>query len=160
MDLLVLRHGIAADRERWTGADADRPLTPGGKRRTREVVRMLARHYQPQAIWSSPWRRARETAEIAGRVWKREVVLQGVLAGDGGAPDAVVRGLLAARASRLMIVGHEPDLGELVGHLIGSAPIPLKKSGLAVLRGPLAAAAMDLRALLHPSVVLDLGTQD
>src|SRR5438093_382543 len=66
MELVFLRHGLAADREEWKGTDEDRPLTAEGVDRTKEVVRGLrALKVRPDAILSSPLLRARETAEIA-----------------------------------------------------------------------------------------------
>ena len=37
MQLVLLRHGRAADRLQWAGSDADRPLTVEGKRRCAEL---------------------------------------------------------------------------------------------------------------------------
>jgi phosphohistidine phosphatase SixA len=37
----------------------------------------------------------------------------------------------AAKRTRLALVGHEPDLGELAAHLIGARrPLPFKKGGI------------------------------
>src|SRR5690606_30458577 len=65
MLLVLLRHGIAQDRVEG-GVDADRRLTPRGLRRTREAVQGLrALGVAPRVVLSSPYRRARETAELA-----------------------------------------------------------------------------------------------
>ena len=68
MQLLVIRHGIAKDRDAWaqTGApDAMRPLTRRGRRRMRRSARGLARLVEKlDALASSPLVRAKQTAEI------------------------------------------------------------------------------------------------
>lgn len=53
-----------------------------------------------------------------------------------------------------VLVGHEPDLGELIGVLIGAPPIPLRKAGIAVLEGEPAAGGMTLQLLLTPRAAL------
>src|SRR5882757_2248625 len=66
MDLLIVRHAIAFDRDRhrWH-EDAARPLSPAGIRRARKAAaglkKLIAR---PQRLLSSPLVRARQTAQI------------------------------------------------------------------------------------------------
>ena len=38
MDCLLLRHGIAVERDEWEGPDADRPLTERGAKRVAQVA--------------------------------------------------------------------------------------------------------------------------
>lgn len=54
------------------------------------------------------------------------------------------------------LVGHEPDLGTLLGLLIGSPPMPLRKAGIAVLVGEPRAGGMTLELLLTPRLMLGL----
>lgn len=138
MKLYVMRHGPAED-ESPTGRDADRALTPSGRERVRSVARaLLAEGEAPFAIISSPLVRALQTAEIVAAVTEIERRVQGDKgARDSGATGAVeIRremapggdklALLAeavrAGRKRLMIVGHEPDLSALIGHLFGRLP--------------------------------------
>lgn len=158
MDLFILRHGKAGDHREWDGDDTLRPLSEDGVARTRAVLRRLAAALTPEAIWTSPWLRASQTAAIAGEVWELEPEEHAILAGDIPSPAEVVEALRVETIPEvLMLVGHEPNLGELVGHLLGAPPLPLKKAGLAWLRGRPAAGAMELVALLPPGLVLDLG---
>ena len=39
MRLTLLRHGPAVDREKWSGDDADRPLTESGTELTTETIK-------------------------------------------------------------------------------------------------------------------------
>jgi phosphohistidine phosphatase len=69
MKLYILRHGEAAEHSdpRFKN-DADRPLTPNGIRRTKQLAHSLRQlEVSFDVIFSSPLVRARETAEIVER---------------------------------------------------------------------------------------------
>jgi phosphohistidine phosphatase len=171
VELLLLRHGIAEERSP-DRPDDERALTPEGRQRTRRVLeRARAMGLVADRLISSPYRRARQTAEIACSVGLAPAVhLCGALA-HGADPlprlstwwaeaDAAARGGTAR--PRLLLVGHEPDLGLLASRLIGAGPgaVTLKKAGLALLLCPDAAppsrpaARATLRLLLTPAVML------
>lgn len=133
----LMRHGIAAEPSRDV-ADADRALTDEGIRKTTRVAEGLrALEVRPDAILSSPLRRAEETAQIACRVLTPHgvVVLNPALAGGRPAID-IARNLKPPRgAGHVLLVGHQPDLGELASYLMtgsaGVAPLPFKKAAVA-----------------------------
>ena len=138
MKLYLLRHGEAADRDDpQYPNDADRPLTPTGIRRTRALARALRRlDIEPDAIFSSPLVRARETAEIV----ERGLRLQGRLElTEWLAPSGDVGKLmqrldeLQPKPECILLVGHEPDLSRLISLLCTGGPqlsLTLKKGGL------------------------------
>ena len=66
MNIYLLRHGIAIDRDDPSSpTDADRPLTAKGLKRMRKAARGLRRLNIPfDAIVTSPFTRARQTADI------------------------------------------------------------------------------------------------
>ncbi|NOS82013.1 MAG: phosphohistidine phosphatase SixA, partial [Nitrospira sp.] len=65
---MLLRHGIAVERDEWEGSEADRPLTEEGAKRVAQAVAGLNRlDVQPTHILSSPLLRAIETAKIVRR---------------------------------------------------------------------------------------------
>jgi len=67
MELFVIRHGIAVPGSMLL-ADADRPLTPQGRKRFSQVVMGLQRlGLRCDRLYHSPWLRAVETAELLGR---------------------------------------------------------------------------------------------
>ncbi len=71
MKVYFLRHGVAADRDEWKGADADRPLTPEGRdwiEREAEAIDKL--RIRLPTIVTSPLLRAKEIAEIVARKLK------------------------------------------------------------------------------------------
>jgi phosphohistidine phosphatase len=140
MQLLIIRHAIAVDRETTDLPDEERPLTRQGIRRFRSAARGLARLVpRPDMIFTSPLRRARQTARIAARAWGGPDPVEAVsLAGGdfeevaetltGFPPEAVVA-----------IVGHEPQLSEMLARLLGGADVNrlvFKKGGVALLDVP------------------------
>ena len=67
MQLIIIRHAIAVPHGTPGYADEERPLTPEGEAKFKEAARGLARAYdRPDALLTSPWLRARQTAAIAG----------------------------------------------------------------------------------------------
>lgn len=137
--LYLMRHGIAEEPSRGV-ADADRALTDEGIRKTRRVAEGLrAVDLRLDAIISSPLRRAQETARIAGEVLAPDctIELSDLLAG-GTSADAIAKGLRAPRkAEHVLLVGHQPGLGELASYLLtGSAqraPLPFRKAAVVVI---------------------------
>jgi phosphohistidine phosphatase len=141
MNLYLLRHGLAM--ERGTAGfenDASRPLTPKGKRQLRKVAAAIgAMELKFDAIWSSPLVRARQTADIVAKELniKRKPVLAAELSPGGSANKLIqkIRGL-KIKPENVLLVGHEPDLSELISLLVtgeNTAGFALKKAGLAKL---------------------------
>lgn len=141
MELYLLRHGLAVDRG-TPGFEDDRrrPLTREGRRQMRREVRgMKALKLSFDWILSSPYPRARETAELVAGAFKlgRRLRFSEHLAA-GGAGGPLVRELARKYRSeaRLLLVGHEPDLNRLAARLMGGSRtlgFKLKKGGLAKL---------------------------
>jgi phosphohistidine phosphatase len=138
--LMLLRHAIAEDAGPGQ-PDEGRRLTREGKRKLHEVVAgMRALKLPLDVVLSSPLRRARETAEIVAADYgldEDRVVETRALAPAGGA-EAVLSALAAhARCAAILLVGHQPDLGELASTLLvgtpGLVPLPFKKAGLAAI---------------------------
>jgi phosphohistidine phosphatase len=138
VNLYILRHGIAAER----GApdfktDADRPLTPKGRRQLGQIAAaMQSMGLDFSLILSSPFLRARQTAEIVAKSLKlnKRLVFSDALMPDGDA-KTLIRQLreLQPAPENLLLVGHEPYLSGLAALLIsgGTAThIELKKGGL------------------------------
>ncbi|RPI07837.1 MAG: phosphohistidine phosphatase SixA, partial [Zetaproteobacteria bacterium] len=115
MDLYVLRHAIAVAREdESVSHDSDRPLTEKGIAKLRRVTRgMRALGLSFDLILTSPYRRARQTAEIvaaamgAGKALDRTPHL--APDGDPRALIHLVRSRIGTNAS-ILVVGHEPYL--------------------------------------------------
>jgi phosphohistidine phosphatase len=121
MKLLIIRHAIAVPRGTPGIPDADRPLTPRGVKRFRRAARGLARALpRPDAILTSPWKRARQTAEITAHAFGR-IKPKNTPALAGGSFEALARAVEAYPAGALVaVVGHEPWLSGLLARLLGS----------------------------------------
>jgi phosphohistidine phosphatase len=138
MNLYILRHGLAVDH----GAagypnDADRPLTPKGKRKLREIAKaMAAFKLRFDLILSSPYTRARQTAEIVADCLNQRRKLE--FSEDlvpGGSTEELIQHLnrLKSRTEDVMLVGHEPYLSGLISLLVSGDSdlrVVMKKGGL------------------------------
>lgn len=120
--LLVMRHAKSdwADRET---ADHDRPLNERGKRDAGHMGQLLQdEKLLPDLIISSTARRARETVlglvATSGYTGDVQTKTDFYLAGPG-VYVRVVRSVTDAR-QRVLIVGHNPGLEELVARLTGT----------------------------------------
>ena len=111
MKLLFIRHAAAVPRGTPGVLDDERPLTPKGKAKFRVAARGLARiTRRPDVLLTSPLPRARPTAEIAARAFKRvEPAIEPALAHKS--LDGIVAALGAHRPATVAIVGHEPLSG-------------------------------------------------
>jgi phosphohistidine phosphatase len=142
MQLLVIRHAIAEDRDESaeTGRDdSERPLTRVGRRRMRRNARGL-RRVAPviDRIASSPYVRAVETAEIVADTlgFKQEIEIVDALTPEN--PSEALLPWLATHPpeSTVAIVGHEPHLGRLVTWLLtqeAESHVVFKKGGACLL---------------------------
>lgn len=137
MDLYLLRHGLAV--EPGTPGfedDAARPLTPKGRRQLRKTAAALKKIERDfDLILSSPFLRARQTAEIiaAGLKLKKRLKFSNALA-PGGPVAVLLRQLERERGlEKALLVGHEPDLSRLVSLLASGGPelqLDFKKGGV------------------------------
>ncbi|HEY5506222.1 MAG TPA: histidine phosphatase family protein [Coriobacteriia bacterium] len=157
IELYFFRHGPAGSKSGWTGEDAERPLTARGREITVGVARRLAEAgLELDVIVTSPYVRARQTAEIASSALHVGSALEtDDLLMPGFGPQEL-RSILARHpdAHRIMLVGHEGDFSSVVGRLIGSADLVLRKAGVAMVE--LADAGSEhgtLRWLAPPSLL-------
>lgn len=133
-ELYLVRHAIAAERgEEWPD-DTKRPLTEAGITKFKEVVEGLVWFdVEIDEIFTSPLVRTRQTANLLGNGLASKATVKTLDAlAPGHTPRAVMSELSkVAKRRRIALVGHEPDLGELAAHLIGSTrALPFKKGGV------------------------------
>jgi phosphohistidine phosphatase len=167
MQLLVIRHAIAEDREEFAQSgetDDDRPLTVFGKRRMRRNSRGL-RRIAPRidVLAASPLVRADQTARIVAEEYR----LEEVDTVEALRPTGKLRGFLQWLAKQsddavVAIVGHDPHLAKLITWLltgVENETIPLKKGGAALIEfdGKPAAGQGVLQWMLTPSQLRALG---
>ena len=138
LDVFILRHGEAGNRMTVVEEDSERPLTPDGRIEMQKIAKSLKTvGLQTDRIYTSPLRRARETAEITARILKIPIVEDWNELKPDASKEALYRRLARLdQNSRPILVGHEPHLSSLIGEIIGTkeARIVLKKGGLAKVR--------------------------
>ena len=114
------------------------------------------------SVWTSPFRRAKRTAELlAAALGKRAGTLRFVEALEPGSPVRALETLLAKVPDNATIVwvGHEPDFGAHAARFLGAEhTMPLKKAGACTLAfdGPIRAGEAELESWLPPKVLRDL----
>ena len=138
-----MRHGKAVQADGL--ADRERPLTPRGRRDCEMIAPAIAQDYRPDRILCSPVLRTRET-------------LAAMLPGIGEVSDirfleelydhpGDYAGVISANgreSERLLVIGHNPGLEDLVDMLTG-VQRPLKTSSIAVLSSRFGWAAAGVR---------------
>ncbi len=136
MKLYLIRHAEAIARSDKI-AEENRYLTVRGRKSFRLTARRMAKKGKmPGLIVTSPLARALQTAEILSEAlgFKGEVAISPELA--PGFDQAKLRRILASFKGKrsLVLVGHEPDLGQVAGTLLGlTRPLTLKKGMVACL---------------------------
>lgn len=138
MNVFLLRHGVAVDRDPQSFPDdSRRPLTLKGEDRVRLVCDALqALEVSFDRILASPFLRSRQTAEIVANSlgMRRALEFRDELT-PAGDPKALLRVInrISPKSENLLLVGHEPYLSGLLSVLIcgqADAAIDLKKNGL------------------------------
>ena len=114
MRLYLVRHAEAAPGD----PDELRRLTPQGREQARALGQKLdADGARPGAILTSPLLRARETGGELARALDVPTEPDDRLA-PGATPDGV-RAVLAGRGDPVVVVGHQPDCGQVAAALAG-----------------------------------------
>jgi len=153
-DIVLWRHADAAP-----GApDLQRALTPKGQKQARRMARWLHDRLPPTAvIYASPAKRAQQTALALAHLGGRKFVTVDEFA-PSARVDAALGALRATDPTRtVVVVGHQPTLGELVSRLLGADvdDWPIKKGAVVWLAGRREGdrSHVVLRAAIAPDLV-------
>jgi phosphohistidine phosphatase len=147
MQLLVVRHGIAGERDPEASdvEDAERELTGKGVRRMQRGARgLLSLVPTLDLLASSPLVRARQTADILAEAYGGVEVRQATQLSPGEPSSSVGAWLDEQSVETAAVVGHEPGLSLLVSWLLSGEArsiVELKKGGACLLDLPAGAAA-------------------
>lgn len=159
MLLYILRHAEAEDLSP-SGLDADRALTDAGAKRMKAIARVIAK-MEPgfDAVLVSPLLRARQTAEpvLAACRFKGEPLVSEALL-PGSDPKNLLEELAESEWKSVLVVGHEPHMGRLVGRLVSGrrdVEVPMKKAALAIfeIHPHLGESRAELKAYLPPRLL-------
>ncbi len=127
MQVYLLRHGVAEE-ARIGASDAGRALTPYGRRKLRQVLKMASEAgVSPTLVLSSPLKRAMQTAQIAREVlgYKSDILRTKALAPGASANDVWEEIRVHQDEASLLLVGHNPLFSELAAYLLGDSKIEI-----------------------------------
>ncbi|MCI4369651.1 MAG: histidine phosphatase family protein [Thermoplasmata archaeon] len=150
MEVFLFRHGPAETRDpaRWPD-DEDRPLSRGGARETRRAARGFARVVGPvDRIATSPALRASKSAAALEKAFAGEHVSEvwpELASGTLAAPLLDRLRNQGRRSPRIVLVGHEPTLGEFIGLALTGEAISLQRLSKA------GGASLEFRRAVRPS---------
>ena len=162
MNLYILRHAIAVPRGTPRFKDENRPLTKDGARKMKAVAEgMRGLKLKFDRIVTSPWLRARQTADIVAKTFHQEVEIWKSLIPSED-PRQLIAALRKSNDEDLLLVGHEPHLSQFISVLISGGPgtqIEFKKGGLCKVRSDdlIYGQCATLQWLLAPSQLRKLG---
>jgi phosphohistidine phosphatase len=168
-ELWLLRHG-KADRS-LNIEDFDRPLKKRGKRAAQQVgVWMKQQNLIPDLVISSPAQRAIATAQIvctAIGLSDRDIKQDKRLYAEGFERLKDVLAASPNNAKNVLLVGHNPELEDLLIYLAGTANVPnegklLPTAALARLKMPdewtrLENGCASLLSIIHPKSLSEGG---
>jgi phosphohistidine phosphatase len=140
MEIYVVRHGIAIDREDpKCPPDPERYLTEEGVEKTKRVAAAVAAlSATPDLLLSSPYVRAIETAEIFAVAldYPKQKIRRTDLLLPGAEPTLFFRELAKDKqSSAIFIFGHAPQLDDIIAASLGAKQhiTSLKKAGVALI---------------------------
>src|SRR5882757_332398 len=149
MELYIVRHGIAIDREDpKSPADPERYLTEDGIDKTKQIAKRVAGFkIRPNLLISSPYVRAMQTAEIFASAldYAKQKIRRSDSLLPGTEPSHFFKEIAKDKNSSVIFCfGHAPQLDDLIAAAINSKHqvTELKKSGV---------AAIELKRLTPPS---------
>jgi phosphohistidine phosphatase len=134
MKLYIVRHAIAVPHGAQGIEDDDRPLTEEGIKKMRQAAAgLVVLGWVPHLMLSSPLIRARQTAEILIEFLGKKIKLKTVPSlAPSGSRQELYREMNSYREKNLMIVGHQPSLGEIAGEICWNSAevfVEFKKGG-------------------------------
>ena len=162
MKLYLLRHGDAVETGDPKFKDAERPLTPKGIQRTKQLAHALQQmEISFEVVLSSPLTRANETAEtvIRGLDFTGKLELTDSLSPFGSMENLVSQlNTLRPVPENVLLVGHEPYLSGFISLLCTGGPglaLTMKKGALCRLEveSPTCGKCGTLEWLLPPRVL-------
>src|SRR5689334_13402672 len=114
-----MRHGEAVEAEDVGGLDEARSLTAEGAEKVRKAGAALARmRAEPEFIWTSPLLRAMQTANLVHQSLDKAQLLVVDELQPNASIDALVQAIQSRGGGSLIVIGHNPQLEELIFYLL------------------------------------------
>jgi phosphohistidine phosphatase len=152
MYIYLLRHAIAVPRGTPGYPNDDRPLTDEGKKKMMEEAKALVKVMDGiDIILTSPLARAKETAAIAAQALQAESKMEICSKLQPEYSGKFVVQFLAKYNSykKIMLVGHEPQMGMIASYLLGS-----EKGVIEIKKGSLCCIEVETLPLKKPGTLL------
>ncbi len=131
MNLFLIRHGKAEVKSE-SGRDFDRELTPKGRRKIESIaLRLNNLGIIFDKIYSSPLVRAKQTAELFLHHMINECSYEINNSLAAGCDTKSLLDNIIFEHENIAIVGHEPDMSQILSDLCGAVHVQFKKGGLA-----------------------------
>lgn len=149
MFVYFVRHASAGQHKADPTKDEKRPLDSDGIEQCNTVGRALsALDTHVDLILSSPLKRASQTASLVANelAYEEKIVLTPALRPDANYSTFTALIEEHARHEAIMVVGHNPNLSEFLGRLIGGG----SRTGIDMKKGAVARVEVDRRrGILH-----------
>ena len=166
MKLILVRHGLAVEREEFAlqrKDDSLRPLVDKGRERTEQMGRLLSGWVENVDILvTSPYVRAQQSAQILKKVLKPKTYFEAVELIPSAPPTVFAEWLRrnASLKTTVVAVGHEPQLDVFASWALSGlleSFIRIKKSGVLGLEvesfNNLNPQSVEVRFLVHPGML-------
>lgn len=167
MRIVIIRHGIAQERESFGKLgqdDALRPLTKDGRKKMKKAAAGLKRTVpELTVIATSPLTRAVQTGEILAKEYDGTRVIQVAALSPRKPPGSLLEWVNAhGPDATVALIGHEPHLSTFLCWLVSGLQesfVELKKGGAAMVEAssPVAAGRAKLLWIAKPSQLRDMG---
>jgi phosphohistidine phosphatase len=154
-NIMFFRHGKAQDKDS-SKPDSQRHLTQSGIEKLKAEMSgfvLLLPKSQNMQTWASPLSRSLETAEIINSYLKTEIIVFDFI--STGDYDELINRLHSSTCNTVIIVGHEPWLGNWTNNMT-KCPLPYKKGSCALIKPDASFSRFDIAWFVQPETLLNL----
>jgi len=125
MIVVFIRHGKAEPKTEEK-PDKERELTEEGRKDIETLASILP--IMPKKVYTSPYKRAMQTAEIIANTWKIPIEIREELSPENMSIESIRKLELSDGE---ILVGHAPSIEDVVSKLIGSGKIDMSSGSAA-----------------------------
>lgn len=127
MIVVFIRHGKAEPKTEEK-PDKERELTEEGRKDLETLARILP--ITPKKIYTSPYKRAIQTAEIIADAWKIPIEVREELSPENMSIESIRKLELSGGE---ILVGHAPSIEDVVSKLMGGGKVDMSSGSAACL---------------------------